>query len=58
MLWVLHFAFSRPHTQGSPARPGSALGYLLVRPMRGEEAVGRSCATPMKKAAPLGAALG
>jgi hypothetical protein len=28
-----------PRTQGSPAKPGSALGYLLVRPRAGEEAV-------------------
>ena len=33
-------AIKRPRTQGSPAKPGSALGYRLVRPMRGEEGVG------------------
>ena len=31
-----------PTPQGSPAKPGSALGYRLVRPKAGEEAVGDS----------------
>jgi hypothetical protein len=39
---TLHRDMMRPCTQGSPAKPGSALGYLPVRPQRASEAFGDS----------------
>jgi hypothetical protein len=39
---TLHRDMTRPCTQGSPAKPGSALGYLPVRPQRASEAFGDS----------------
>ena len=38
---MIRFSHRLPCTQGSPAEPGSALGYRLVRPGRGEEGVDR-----------------
>jgi hypothetical protein len=39
---TLHRDMTRPCTQGSPAKPGSALGSLPVRPQRASEALGDS----------------